>query len=172
MEIVKPEKTSKSSPRGELLQNKGALRIRAYCSKCGKLLQESVNMSKKQLILAWDRAVLGAVGIKCQDCNNKFPNFDINLKIYNSRLDIEHSPEKYIKLPKRRDTPEQLFTSIANRWNKEHPDQKVESIEEVQKSLEDSRTELLGDIETLSKEEIIKQEVEKRKKYNEGYQQL
>lgn len=162
MEFIK---ATRSNPKEKLLPNKGALRIRAYCAKCGKLLQESTMMSKKQLMASWDRAVLGAVNIKCDDCGLKFPNFDINLKIYNVRLDREHSPEKYIKISKgKKETPEELFNHIANKWKKEHPELQEVTSEEVQKALDDSKSELLGETE-MSKEDILKIEVEKRKNY-------
>lgn len=162
MEFIK---ATRNNPKEELLPNKGALRIRAYCAKCGKLLQESTMMSKKQLGASWDRAVLGAVNIKCDDCGLKFPNFDINLKIYNVRLDREHSPEKYIKIPKgRKETPEQLFTHIANKWKEEHPELQEVTSEEVQKAIDDFKSELLGESE-MSKEDILKIELEKRNNY-------
>lgn len=95
------------------LANKGALVVRAYCTKCGKLLMESVRMSKKQLISMWDRTVLGAVHIKCEDCELKFPNFNIELRIYNAKIHEEFPIEKYIRLPKgKRGEVQALFKSL------------------------------------------------------------
>lgn len=68
---------------------------RAYCSKCNKLLMESNPFTKKELKLVWDKLVLDAGGIICRDCNSKIPNFNINIKIYNSGSKLEFDPKDF-----------------------------------------------------------------------------
>lgn len=70
--------------------------VRAYCSKCGKLLLESNKFYKKELIKAWDKCVLDAPGIICRDCGTTIPNFNINLKIYNEGSKLEFDVNKII----------------------------------------------------------------------------
>ena len=74
--------------------------IRAYCSKCHKLLMESANMSKRELLINWDEGVIGAAGIECKDCELKVPNFNIDLRIYNSATKREFRPDKFLPKPK------------------------------------------------------------------------
>jgi len=163
MEFIKPGNQSSVS---RVAPNKGALVIRAYCAKCGKLLQQSVPMSKKQLRLNWDKAVIGAVGIKCDDCGLKFPNFDINLRICNMRFGREYLPTEYIKLPKgHKETPDELFRSISRKWLKDHPEQKETTPEEVAQAMNESREELLEGQEKKLPEQLLKEELEKRSKY-------
>lgn len=70
--------------------------VRAYCSKCKKLLMESPTFTRKELTLRWDAAVLGATGIICKDCKSKNPNFDIDLKIVNVATKREMSPKNFL----------------------------------------------------------------------------
>lgn len=123
----------------KILQNKGQLCIRAYCTKCGEMLMESNMLTKKQLHTVWDRAVLQAVNIKCEKCGLKFPNFEIELRIANKKLGCEYKPTQYIKA-KHKEDPVELFTSISKQWLKEHPDAtpptKQEIIEAVKKQRE------------------------------------
>lgn len=144
-----------------LAPNKGCLQIRAYCAKCHSLLQESVIMSKKQLIASWDRAVLGAVNIQCKSCGTKFPNFNIDLKVYNARLHSEYDPSKYIKLPKRKQTPTQLLTSISKKWLSEHPGIEDSSIDEARDIVEFQQS----NDGTKSPEQVLAAEIAKRTKY-------
>lgn len=79
--------------------------IRAYCSDCGKFLMESEHMTKKELMVNWDQAVLDAPGIICKDCApDRCPNFHIELKIYHVGMDKEFTPEQI--LPKPKNTPD------------------------------------------------------------------
>lgn len=74
--------------------------VRAYCSKCGKLLQESIPLSKKELINSWDKGVLDAAGMSCKDCNTTIPNFYINLRVYHAKQKKEYDPKDIIPAPK------------------------------------------------------------------------
>lgn len=74
--------------------------VRAYCTDCGKMLMESAHMTKRELMINWDQAVLDAPGIVCQDCAPKrCPNFHIKLKIYHIALDKEFDPEDILPTP-------------------------------------------------------------------------
>lgn len=79
---------------------KRLFKVRAYCSKCGKLLLESHNFYKKELIKAWDKCVMDAPGIVCKDCGTQVPNFDLTLKIYNEGSQLEFDVNKIIPQPK------------------------------------------------------------------------
>lgn len=68
--------------------------IRAYCSKCKKLLLESHKLTRRELMVNWDDAVIKAANIECKDCDHKVPNFYIDLKIYNSASKLEFHPRK------------------------------------------------------------------------------
>ncbi len=57
-------------------------------------------MSKRELLTNWDVGVIGAVGIECKDCGFKVPNFNIDLRIYNSATKMEFKPEKVLPIPK------------------------------------------------------------------------
>lgn len=105
-----------------ILPPQGILKIRAYCSDCNTLLQESNLFTTKQLKQNWDRAVIGAVHMKCDKCGHKFPNFSINLKVVNTKTGREYNPSHFIKLPKNRETPDELFRSISKKWLKDHPE--------------------------------------------------
>lgn len=69
--------------------------LRAYCSLCGKMLMESNSFTKKELKQIYDRALIDAGGIICRDCNTKIPNFNINIKIYNSGSKLEFDPKDF-----------------------------------------------------------------------------
>ena len=122
----------------EIKPNKGHLAIRAYCSKCGKMLLQSNMLSKKQLINVWDRSVIQAVQIKCDDCGFKFPNFNIDLKIADLKLHCEYPPEHYIK-PKHKEDPTELFLSISKQWIKDHPDIKMPTKQEIMEAVKRQR---------------------------------
>lgn len=126
-----------------ILPSKGILRVRAYCSDCNALLQESNLLTTKQLKSLWDRTVIGAVHIPCEKCNNKFPNFSINLKVVNTKTGREYPPSHFIKLPKNHETPDELFNSISKKWLKDHPEATVSK--------------------ETSKADLIKQSIELRK---------
>lgn len=113
-----------------LRPKEGQLAIRAYCSKCGKLLMESRRLTKKQLHSVWDRSVIQAVQFKCADCGTKFPNFEIDLRIVNLKINKEYDPQVYIKAPHKED-PVQLFRHISEQWIKEHPDVKLPTKKEI-----------------------------------------
>lgn len=70
-------------------------RLRAYCSLCGKLLMESNPMTKRELYAVYDKALIDAGGIICRDCGTKIPNFNLNIKIYNSGSKLEFDPQKF-----------------------------------------------------------------------------
>lgn len=67
--------------------------IRAYCTKCGVLIQESNPFYKKELIKRWDVAVVSAPSVlKCTCKPNEQTNLDIEFKIYRKDLDKEFEP--------------------------------------------------------------------------------
>lgn len=47
----------------------------------------------------WDKAVLDAPGIVCKDCGTTVPNFNLDLKIYNSGSLLESKPEHFFPKP-------------------------------------------------------------------------
>lgn len=143
----------------EFISNRGALVIRAYCTSCKALLQESRRMTKKELRKFWDRAVLGALSIKCDSCGYKFPNFNVELKIYSHITKSEYDVTKYVKLPKKSADPVSLFKDVSKRWLQEHPDCKEPTPEEVR--------DYLNSVKSVEKspEELLKEELEKRSKY-------
>jgi len=57
----------------------------------------------------WDKAVLDAPGIVCKDCGTKVPNFEIDLKIYNSGSKIECKPESILPKPVNPFDPTTMF---------------------------------------------------------------
>lgn len=145
----------------------GQLVVRAYCTKCGRLLMESNRLTKKQLINLWDRIVIGAVGIKCKDCNTKFPNFDLDLRVYDTKFKREYAPTDYIKLPKgKRETPEELFKAVSKRWLSEHPGMEEVTQEDVVAALNQQREEAEGI--SLTKEERLERAINLRNKYNKN----
>lgn len=87
--------------------------IRAYCSDCGVLLNESVPLTRRQLLFNWDNAVMAAPQIGCEKCNRKFPNWHINLKIYHSVYKKEFEPAVFI--PKPKVSVDEMFANIANK---------------------------------------------------------
>jgi hypothetical protein len=74
--------------------------VRAYCTECGRLLSSSKDFYKKELPKYWDTIVLGAPNIVCSSCNFKFPNFHIDLRIYDSLKDVELKPKSVLPKPK------------------------------------------------------------------------
>lgn len=68
---------------------------RAYCSKCNKLLMESNPFTKKELKAVWDKCLIDACGIICRDCKTTIPNFNLNIKIYNSGSKLEFEPKEF-----------------------------------------------------------------------------
>lgn len=75
------------------------LTIRAYCSKCHKLLLESKSLTKRELMVNWDDAVYKATMFRCDNCKTKFPNFNTDLKIYHAGLKRELSPKTVLPKP-------------------------------------------------------------------------
>lgn len=57
---------------------------------------ESVEMTRKELMASWDKAVIDAPGIECKKCAHKVPNFNINLKIYNKGSNLEYNPNQIL----------------------------------------------------------------------------
>lgn len=96
------------------LKNERIFYLRAYCSTCGKLLLTSNPLFRKEMMDNWDRSVLMAAGIPCKDCGHEIPNFNINIKIYNSSLDKEYSPKSILPKPKSK-LPEFLDNSYSNK---------------------------------------------------------
>jgi len=93
----------------KLKENPRLFTIRAYCSKCGKLLLVSNPMNKKELMANWDKAVLDAPGIVCKDCGTTVPNFNLDLKIYNSGSKMLMKPEVFFPKPVNPFDPNTLF---------------------------------------------------------------
>jgi len=74
--------------------------IRAYCKSCDKLLNESYSYTLEELIEKWDTAVLeGPFALKCDYCKSKFPNYNVYYMIYNSKENVECTPDSL--LPKK-----------------------------------------------------------------------
>lgn len=97
----------------------GHLHIRAYCTKCGKLLLESNPLTKKQLLSIWDNAVIQATQIPCKDCGHKFPNFQIEFKIYSDMHKTEKSPRAYIKARHQFNNLTDMLKSTARTYMRE-----------------------------------------------------
>lgn len=76
--------------------------IRAYCSDCGKMLMESAHMTKRELMVNWDQAVIDAAGIVCADCApRRCPNFHIDLKILHLGTGVEYAPDQLLPKPEK-----------------------------------------------------------------------
>lgn len=151
----------------------GILKVRAYCTDCGKLLMESNPLTKKQLLANWNNTVMGALSIACKDCGNKAPNVHLELRIYNSKFNTETLPENYkpLKLSKKAqkhltETFLNAFKLKAMKFKSDHPEQ----AEEIDKHLESKILDITesGEVyEPIPAEELpaaIKAEVERRKK--------
>jgi len=78
--------------------------VRAYCTDCGKMIMESAHMTKKELMVNWDQAVLDAPGIICDCAPKRCPNFHIELRILHLGTGVEYKPEEL--LPKPKNTPD------------------------------------------------------------------
>lgn len=73
-------------------------KIRTYCSKCHKLLQESEKIEYSVLKKNWDDVVpmMPFLNKGCSDCGTKTPNMHIELKLFNCQdmqeygIDILH----------------------------------------------------------------------------------
>jgi hypothetical protein len=65
-----------------MAEQKKLYQVVAVCSKCGKVLQESHMLTKRQLIVNWQDTVIQAASFICKDCKTRIPNFEIDLKIY------------------------------------------------------------------------------------------
>lgn len=74
--------------------------IKAYCHSCGKMLMESNPMTRREMLVNWDDAVFKALNIECKDCGNKFPNFNLDLKIHDKRRKTDYPIEAFIPKPK------------------------------------------------------------------------
>lgn len=74
--------------------------IRCYCKDCKKLLLESNPMTRMELIVNWDQAVLTGPNIPCKDCGHEVPNFHIYLKIHDKRGDKEYDPQMVLPRPR------------------------------------------------------------------------
>lgn len=88
--------------------------IRAYCTDCGKMLLESNPMTRLELLVNWDQAVLSAPNIPCDNCGHKVPNFHIRLRIHDKRGNKEYNPSIVIPKPKNTVTFEGLEQVLQN----------------------------------------------------------
>lgn len=151
----------------------GTLRVRAYCTDCGKLLQESNPLTKKQLIANWNSTVMGALSMSCKDCGNKSPNVHIELRIYNSKLHTEVLPQDYkpLKLTKAESAKaaEQVLDAFRRRaevFAKEHPEEAKQIDEELETKMvsvtEDGA--MHHELSASELREAIQKEVERRNK--------
>lgn len=70
--------------------------IRAYCTECNKLLNESVPFTRKELLAVWDDAVFKAINIPCKDCKFTFPNYKIKFTIHDSRREKDYDIRVFI----------------------------------------------------------------------------
>lgn len=71
----------------------GVYKVRAYCSDCHALLQESNLLTQKQLVDNWQQTVLNALQFRCEACGHKIPNVHIELRIVDTRFNTETLPE-------------------------------------------------------------------------------
>lgn len=150
----------------KIIPRAGQFKLQAVCTKCGKVLQESHPMTRKDIQKFWDRIVLDALNITCKDCGTKFPNFSLNLQIVNTKTTRVFLPTDFIKLPKSHRNG--YLESIANMGIKAIDEAQSEAQPEVAEEVKDS-TEgqpepvFEGQQEPLS--ERLKDTIEKRRKY-------
>lgn len=56
-------------------------------------------MTRKEVLVNWDQAVIGAAYFTCSECGTRVPNFRIDLKVYHKGLDREFDPVDFIPAP-------------------------------------------------------------------------
>lgn len=78
---------------GKIQHPKNSFLIRAYCTTCNGLVQESNPLQKDRLKETWQSAVLSApLILKCKKCSDKNVNFNLRFKIYCTRKRKELDP--------------------------------------------------------------------------------